>query len=229
MLVFPGFSADAHTFFQEVGENNNKVWFEANKPRFKKNIQQPAQMFVEIFGNRLRELIDGMQYDTRLTGSGSIFRIYRDTRFSKDKTPYKTNLAIAWWQGAGKKTNRPSFYFGLEADSAFFGGGTYMFVDDNLDKYRQAVDDSKMGPQLAELVGSLTEKGYTVNGAQYKNVPRGFDKEHPHADLLKYKGMYIGGQPIAPAIVTSTDLVDHCYQLAADYAPFIQWQVKAFE
>ena len=95
MLIFPGFPDDAPAFYREVAENNNKVWFEANKPRFKNNVQKPAQLFVEIFGNRLRELVDGMQYDTRLTGSGSIFRIYRDTRFSKDKTPYKTNLAIA--------------------------------------------------------------------------------------------------------------------------------------
>jgi len=229
MLIFPGFPADAHSFFQEVAENNNKVWFEANKPRFKKNVQQPAQLFVEIFGNRLRELVDGLQYDTRLTGGGSIFRIYRDVRFSKDKTPYKTNLAIAWWQGVGKKTNRPSFYFGLEADSAFFGGGTYMFVGDNLEKYRQAVADEKMGPQLEKLIGSLTAKGYEVRGAQYKKVPRGFDKEHPRGDLLKYKGMYIAGRPIATDVTTSADLTDHCYAMAADYAPLIQWQVKAFK
>ncbi len=229
MLIFPGFPEDAHKFYREVAENNNKVWFEANKPRFQKNVQKPAQMFVEIFGDRLRSLVDGMQYDTRLTGSGSIFRIYRDTRFSKDKTPYKTNLAIAWWQGAGKKTNRPSFYFGLEADSSFFGGGTYMFAGDYLEKYREAVDDEHTGETLGEILHNLTEKGYSVNGAQYKKVPRGFDKDHPRGDLLKYKGMYIGGQSITPDITTSADLVEHCYQMAADYAPLINWQVKAFE
>lgn len=229
MLIFPGFPEDTLNFYKDIAANNNKVWFEENKPRFKNNVQKPAQMFVEIFGDRLRELVDGMQYDTRLTGSGSIFRIYRDTRFSKDKTPYKTNLAIAWWQGAGKKTNRPSFYFGLEAEGAFFGGGTYMFVDDSLQKHREAVDDEKMGTALEEIIASFTEKGYTINGSQYKRVPRDFDKEHPRGDLLKYKGMYVAAQPIAPDIVTSADLVDHCYALAADYAPLIKWQAAVFD
>ena len=104
-----------------------------------------------------------------------------------------------------------------------------MFVGDNLDKYRQAVDDEHAGETLGGLIHDLTGKGYTVNGAMYKNVPRGFAKDHPRGDLLKYKGMYIGGQPISLDIVTSADLVDHCYQMAADYAPLIAWQVKAFE
>ncbi|MEM8861179.1 MAG: DUF2461 domain-containing protein [Chloroflexota bacterium] len=229
MLIFPGFPEDALTFYAQIAENNNKPWFEANKPRFKNNVQKPAQMFVEIFGDRLRELVDGMQYDTRLTGSGSIFRIYRDTRFSKDKTPYKTNLAIAWWQGSGKKTNRPSFYFGLEPDSAFFGGGTYMFVSDYLEKYREAVADDKMGNELADILAEVTDKGYTIRGEQYKKVPRGYDKEHPRGDLLKYKGMYLAGQNVTPDIVTSADLVDHCYSIAADYAPLIKWQAAVFD
>ena len=89
--------------------------------------------------------------------------------------------------------------------------------------------DEQKGETLGEILYNLKEKGYTVNGAQYKNVPRGFDKEHPRGDLLKYKGMYIGGQTITPNIVTSADLVDHCYQMAVDYAPLIKWQVDAFE
>lgn len=226
--TFNGFPADMLDFFSELAENNNKGWFEANKPRFKRNVQAPAQHFVEVLGERLRPLVDGLRYDTRLNGAGSIFRIYRDTRFSKDKTPYKTNLGMVWWQGDGKKTERPSFYCGIspDPDNTFFGSGCYYFSPDNLAKYREAVVDEKLGPELAELIAEYESKGMTVNGLHYKRIPRGFDKDHPREKLLRHKGLYVGAPGFTAIDATSPDVVDHCFEYAQKLAPLVNWLVK---
>ena len=100
MTTFTGFPQDGLQFLAELEENNERPWFEANKARFEEGLLQPAVAFVEIIGKRLQEEISaGIQYDPRTNGSGSLMRIYRDTRFSKDKTPYKTHLDGLFWSG----------------------------------------------------------------------------------------------------------------------------------
>lgn len=100
---FSGFPEEGIQFLADLDVNNNRDWFQANKKLFQERLQIPAQQFVAALGVRLLKISAGIRYDTRTNGSGSLMRIYRDTRFSKDKTPYKTNISMAFWEGPGKK------------------------------------------------------------------------------------------------------------------------------
>ena len=223
MFKFNGFPEDTIQFYVEIADNNNKAWFEENKPRFKNHVQKPAQEFVEVLGERLRDLTPKMRYDTKLNGAGSIMRIYRDVRFSKDKTPYKTNLGIVFWSGEGKKMARPSYYFGLDATGADLHCGLYRFPDNWVDLYRQAVVHDELGPELERVLAELAEKGYNVWGEKGKRVPRGYDKDHPRADLLLNKGLGVSAPRFTVADVSAVGLVDRCVDYARDMAAMVNW------
>jgi len=223
---FQGFPPQAVQFFRDLAKNNNKTWFDAHKKDYQEFIQQPALAFVEAFGQRLSTLSPGITYDTRANGAGSLMRIYRDTRFSADKTPYKTNLGIVFWEGEGKKMENPGVYFGLEVEGARLFTGHYQFPAPFLKAYREAVAGEKLGRELQEAIAALTAKGRTVEGEQYKRVPTGFAADHPRADLLRYKGLYTVTPPLDPAVVASPKLVDVCLQHASDAMPLHHWLVK---
>ena len=104
---FSGFPEEAARFLTQLSENNNRDWFNARKQVYANTIVTPAIAFVEAMGERLKYLSPHIQYDTRTNGQGSLMRIYRDIRFSKDKSPYKTWIGIRFWEGAGKKSELP--------------------------------------------------------------------------------------------------------------------------
>ena len=226
MSTFPGFPQDAITFFEEIALLNDKVWFDENKARFHEAVQQPAQAFVAALGERLATLIPGIQYNTSLNGSGSIMRIYRDTRFSKDKTPYKTNLGVVWWEGPGKKMEEPGYYFQLDREGAWLANGMYSFPKDTLVAYRKTVAHNKRGVALVEVLARAQQAGLTISGSgEYTRVPAGYDKEHPRGDLLKKKGLVTISPGIGIDVITSPALVDHCFEYAKAMVPLHQWLV----
>ena len=221
---FDGFPKDALAFLTEVADNNNKAWFDANKPRFKSQVQAPSQAMVVALGEQLDAVIPNIRYDTKLTGSGSIMRIYRDTRFSKDKTPYKTNVGIVWWQGEGKKLVNPGFYFHLSPGDTWMGGGLYHFPD--LDRFRVAVHDDVMGSELEAALAEMAQVGVTPTGDRYKRVPRGYDADHPRAELLKLKGLVCSSGQISPEVVNSAELINVCFDFCMKMMPLHKWLVK---
>jgi uncharacterized protein (TIGR02453 family) len=224
---FQGFQPQAVQFFRDLAQNNNKTWFDAHKKDYQTLIQQPALVFIEALGERLMTLSPGMTYDTRANGAGSLMRIYRDTRFSADKTPYKTNLGIVFWEGEGKKMENPGVYFGLAVDEgARLFTGHYQFPPPFLKAYREAVGGEKLGRELQEAIAALSASGRTVEGDQYKRVPTGFSADHPRADLLRYKGLYTVTLPIDPAVVASPKLVDVCLRHASEAMPLHRWLLK---
>jgi uncharacterized protein (TIGR02453 family) len=156
-----------------------------------------------------------------------MMRIYRDTRFSKDKTPYKTNMAFAFWEGPRKKMENPSFGLQFGTWGAGLYGGVWGFPKDMLEKYRAAVLDDRRGPALERIIAALQATGeYEIGGDQYKRVPREFDPEHPRAALLKYKGLHASSPQFDVEIVTTPELVNVCAQHCLAMAPLQQWLVK---
>ena len=225
---FPGFPEDALRFLYELSQNNDKSWFDANKQRYQESILAPAPAFVAALGERLKEGISpNIVYDTRVNGAGSMMRIYRDVRFSKDKTPYKTNIAFSFWEGPRKKMENPSFGLQFGTDGPGLYAGVWGFAKDLLEKYRQAVLDERQG---AALVAALAEVeaagGYGIHGEQYKRVPRGFDADHPRAELLKYKGLHAFSPQFDIRKVTTPEFVDLCYAHCKAMAPLQQWLVS---
>jgi len=218
---FNGFPEDAILFFVELAANNNKTWFTEHKPDFEKYVMTPAREFVVAMGERLQELSPGINADPRV--NKSIFRIYRDVRFSKDKTPYKTNLGLWFWTGEGAKFENPGYYFHLDTDNLMLGVGLYSFAKPILKAYRDAVVDPQLGPALAQVVAKVAGKGYGFGQKTYKRVPRGYDPDHENAELLLYSGLTAGKELEHPEALHSAALVDYCFEHYRQLEPVVKW------
>ena len=226
MSDFPGFPTETQAFLQELRENNNREFFAANKRRYDDYVKAPAINWVAAMGERLRALDAEIVVDLRANGSGSLMRAARDTRFSKDKSPYKVNIAMMWWHGAGKKMQHPGFGMQITPDDAGLMAGMFHFQKPMLEAYRQAVVDDELGPALLNTVKAVEGAGYSISGRHYKTAPRGYDKAHPRVEWLKYNNFHAGRHDIAPGVVASPQLIDLCFDHFAKLAPIHHWLVS---
>lgn len=217
---FAGFPKDAVAFLSELAENNEKEWFDANKGRYEESLMAPTRDFVVAMGERLAELAPDINADPRV--NGSIFRIYRDVRFSKDKSPYKTHMGVWFWDGPGAKMDRPGFYFHLQPPNLMLGGGLHTFSRPLLAAYRDAAVDPAYGLALTDAVARVGER-LDVGGEHYKRVPRGYDPEHANADLLRHAGLTAGREAEIPEELYSAAIVDHCMDVFAEMMPLHVW------
>jgi len=168
---FQGFPKALFTFLKQLKKNNERDWFNDNKARFEANVKAPLEAFV---GDASEEL-----------GAGKVFRIYRDVRFSKDKSPYKTH-ASAVFEGRGLV-----YYVHLESDSMFAATGYYQMAKDQRARFYEAVVDAKLGPQLVQLVEDAEDAEMEVGGEALKTAARGYDKDHERARFLRHKGLTV--------------------------------------
>jgi len=227
MAEFGGFPKGTVSFYEELTQNNSKEWFEARKDEYRNSVITPAQRFVLAMGNRLKILSPEVVADTRTNGAGSIFRIYRDTRFSRDKSPYKTYLGILFWEGYRKKTENSGYYFHLEPPNLMLGVGVYMFTKPLLKLYRDAVVHPEYGLTLREAIeGVEAMEDYTIGGQHYKRIPRGYDAAHRNADFLLYNGLHVGIETTIPNELYSGALIDYCFERFRDMAPVHHWLVS---
>jgi uncharacterized protein (TIGR02453 family) len=176
----PSFGPELFGFLSDLRDHNDREWFAANKERYEQEVLEPALAFVEDFEPYLRAISPYFRADARRVG-GSLFRIYRDTRFSKDKSPYKTMVGIYFKHEQAKDVLTPGFYLHLAPGEVFAGGGiwhpdtkTANAIRDRIatapDQWRAATADVRLG--MSESL---------------KRVPPGFDREHPLAEDLKRK------------------------------------------
>jgi len=226
---FTGFPLGTRDFFKGLSENNTRQWFEENKPFYTDRILPAAQSFVQDLGERLQEIAPGIIADTRLNGSGSIFRIYRDVRFSRDKTPYKTYMGIFWWQGSHKKMESSGFYFHLEHDRLFLYTGLNFFTRQALSAYREYLQNEEHSDALADALKKVKKRGYKVGGERYKRFPRDYDKEMKNADLMLYKGLHAVLEDPIPDEFYVKGLVDICYEHFHQMAPLHHWLHQMLE
>lgn len=166
---------DAREFLVQLRSNNNRDWFQERKKDYEAKIKKPGNSLGEQIGAEL----------TKLTGkemSHKLFRINRDVRFSKDKTPYNTHLHLSW---AGE--GNAAFMFGISPDYVTAGAGVFGLQKAALDGYRAAVD--KGGDGLSKDIAGLLSGGYRMDPPELKRVPAPYDKEHPYGELLKRKSL----------------------------------------
>ena len=174
---FEGMVDEALRFFGELEQNNSKAWFEPQKARYTEEIKKPA----EFFGDLLSEDI------ARITGKPvkpKLFRIYRDVRFSKDKTPLNTHLHLLWSQ-PGDALLSPSFFFGLSRSYLMLGMGVMGLQKDSLAAFRALVD--RRGDALTEAIAASGAQISDWGPAPLKRVPKPYAPDHPQANLLKRK------------------------------------------
>lgn len=219
---FHGFTKETFKFFKDLEENNTREWFEENRVIFEKNVMEPAQEFVMEMGERLKSLSPKIVAIPKT--DKSIFRIYRDVRFSKDKTPYKTHLGIFFWEGPRKKLGNPGYYLQLDKSSILIAGGLHSLPSELLKSYRDAVSDPKKGAEIAKILKKLTKNAsYKLGGNHYKRVPRGYDHENPNVDLLLHKGLYVYYEGPIPKEVYSPDFLDYSFGIFKDMSSLHNW------
>ena len=193
-----GFPKETFAFLDGVSAHNEKAWFDANRPLYEAGYVEAGKAFVEALGPRLAALSPGLKFEPRI--NGSIARVNRDIRFSKDKRPYKDHLDLWFWHGEKRSWEQPGFWFSLTPKAVYCGSGLYMFQGERLDAYRQSVIHPRSGKALAAMVAGLAAKGYAVEGKTRKRMPAGFETDPDRAEFLLYEGLYATVEmPIAAA------------------------------
>jgi uncharacterized protein (TIGR02453 family) len=172
-------------------------------------------------GPRLEEIDSTIQAVPKV--NGSIMRINRDIRFSKDKSPYKEHLDLWFWSGKKKGWDASGFFFRLTPARLLLGAGMHGFMPPVLARYRKAVVDERRGAALAKVVAKLRDAGFEVGGETYKKPPRGVDGENPRASLLKHSGLYVGAEGKHPKELGTAALIDFVARRYAAMAPMHEW------
>ena len=223
-MVFDGFSKEALVFLQEIRENNTKAWFEANRERYEQLILEPSRAYVTEMGEHLMALVSTINAVPKI--NASLFRIYRDIRFRKDKTPIKSKIGIIFWQGGGKRMQSSSFYMHFDPETVFFSIGIRGFSDETLKKYRSYIREEQHREDLHEIMKKLSQKGYLLPEPKYKRIPQGFDKDISHPELTRYASMYAYKEIPHPPQFFTAQLCDFAYDLYEEMMPMQEWVYK---
>jgi uncharacterized protein (TIGR02453 family) len=224
MLTTTYITPELFTFFRELRENNNRDWFEANKKRYEAHVREPLLQFITDFGIRLAEISPHYVADARRSG-GSLFRIYRDIRFSKDKTPYKTAAGIQFRHESGKDVHAPGFYLHLEPDNVFAGAGIWQPDTQTLTKVRDAIVENPSRWQQV-ISGEAFKSTYKLEGDSLKRLPKGYDPDHPFIEDLRRKG-FVAGKPLSEAEACAPDFIDRFAEDCRVVAPFVEFLTRA--
>ncbi|MEQ8748404.1 MAG: DUF2461 domain-containing protein [Amphiplicatus sp.] len=226
-MPFSGLPKDYFAFFEELKENNNRPWFEANKARFKASVQEPLASFVEAMAPRLKKISKHIVADPRPNG-GSVFRIYKDVRFSKDKKPYKEHGGVQFRHALGKDAHAPGFYVHLAPDEIFYGGGVWMPPAPMLLKIREAIRDRGGQWLKAKTAAAFDETFGVVRGESLTRPPRGFDADHAHIEDIKRKSFFAMAEGTRKRAMTPA-FVDDVADALADARPFMKFLCEAVE
>lgn len=210
------FSPASFDFLNELSVNNDREWFKANQPRYEQQVRTPALQFIEAMQPSVLALSPRLTAVPKKVG-GSMMRPQRDSRFSKDKTPYKTNVGIQFRHFQGKDVHAPGLYLHIANDGCFLGAGIWHPESKALNAIRSCIDENPNGYKKA--LKALTQAGFNMEGSQLIRPPKGYDKTHPMLDELKRKD-FIAIKPISIEQVCAADFsqfcsteFEHCQQL----------------
>jgi len=220
-IAFHGFPKDLFKFLQELAKNNNREWFHDHKARYRESIVEPMCAFIEAMGVRFDAMGIRFVADPRPHG-GSMFRIYRDTRFSKDKRPYKQHVACHFRHEAGKDAHAPGFYVHLEPGAVFFGGGIWMPPNPVLEKIRNTIVENPGAWKRIITNATFKKRFGGIEGDSLQRVPRGFDKDHPFVEDLKRKSFFVT-QDVEPALAMTPKFITEVERAFKAASPFMKY------
>jgi len=192
---FEGFSDEAIQFFLELQAEQSRTWFKAHQDDFLRLCRRPLELFIEELRDRVTPV-----YPRIVEAEPHYFRIQRDTRFGRDKTPYKTNIsADVAIRPRGEDENEhgvPGLYFSWGLEGEYLGIGAWHMSPAVLARYRAVLDNAKRGAEVQRMVDQLVVQGYTIEAMEkLKRVPPPYPQNHPRAELLKHKGFAVMAQP----------------------------------
>jgi uncharacterized protein (TIGR02453 family) len=215
------FTKQTFSFLGALSANNERAWFEEHKQDYEDKVRTPALDFIEEMAEELPSISRHFRAVAKKVG-GSLMRVQRDTRFSRDKTPYKTNIGIQFRHEAGKDIHAPGFYVHIEPGECFVAVGLWHPEPDVLFKVRQSILE-KGEAWMAARDNKAFRKHFTLEGESLANAPRGFAKDHPLVEDLKRKD-FIALAPLSRAEVLSDNfrpLVAERFRQAAPYMRFL--------
>jgi uncharacterized protein (TIGR02453 family) len=215
---FPGFPGEGIQFMRALARNNNRDWFQPRKHVFEGQVKAPMVELVTALNRALTEFAPEYVTDP----AKAVFRIYRDTRFSKDKTPYKDHIAASFPRRGMPKTGEGGYYFSVSDKEIEVGGGVYLPQPDTLLAIRRHV--AAHHEELRRLLAGRTVKRLLGDllGDQLTRVPKGFAADHPAADLLRYKS-YILYTTLSADIATTPRLYTEVLKRFQAMAPFLDF------
>ncbi|MEI8084108.1 MAG: DUF2461 domain-containing protein [Actinomycetes bacterium] len=220
MSAFDGFPPQTLEFLDGLGRNNNKAWFDAHRTEYERYWLEVGCDFVVAAGEHLRTIRPDIVADPRI--NGSLFRINRDVRFSKDKTPYKDHLDIWFWEGK-RKGAVSTFFFRLTASSSLVGVGSHQFDRDQLARFRQQVQNRVHGPELVRIANSLE---YGLDGETLKRTPAvAAAVSDDQARLLRHTSASTMAQREAGPWVQTPEVLDWALGQWRQMAPLQAWLV----
>jgi uncharacterized protein (TIGR02453 family) len=218
------FGPELFSFLTDLAKNNDRDWFAANKGRYEAHLLEPALDFIADFAPRLERISPHFRADPRPTG-GSLFRIYRDTRFSRDKSPYKTSVGIHFRHEQSKDVHAPGFYLHIAPGELFAGGGIWHPDTGSATQIRQAIATDAAGWRRATRTGAFA-KTFELGGETLKRPPAGFDADHPLIEDIKRKDFY-AWMSLSEREVTSPGFVDEFAGLCRAGAPLMRFLCEA--
>ncbi len=219
------FTVQHYDFLRELAANNERDWFNAHKADYERLVKEPALQFIRDFAPRLEALTPHLRAIPKIAG-GSLFRIYRDTRFSKDKTPYKTHTGIHFNHEMCRDVHAPGFYLHLEPGEVFIGGGIWHPDGPTLFRLREAIVDNPA--RWADLKATIGETGFTWAGDSLKRPPRDFPKDHEFVEDLKRKD-FIVSTTLAEGATLKESFVQDFAELCRQISPVNEWICDALE
>ncbi len=220
------FSKQTFTFLAALAQNNERAWFEPHRQEYEDLVRSPALDFISDMSDEMPAISRHFLAQPSKVG-GSLMRIQRDTRFSKDKTPYKTNIGIQFRHEVGKDVHAPGYYLHIAPGECFVGIGLWHPEADALFKIREAIAQ-KGDEWLVARDAPAFRKHYSLEGDTLANAPRGFAKDHPLVADLKRKD-FIGMAKLSEAEVTSGTLRAQVVIRFRDAAPYMRFLCKALE
>jgi uncharacterized protein (TIGR02453 family) len=199
-MTFRGWKVEALEFFEGLEADNSKSYWEAHKDVYQDLVRAPMEQLLA---------------DLEPTwGEGRIFRPYRDVRFSKDKSPYKTAIGATVGDG----------YVHLDARGLAAGSGMWEMAPDQLERYRAAVDDAKIGGELERIVADARKQKVDVmSHGELKTAPKGYPKDHPRVELLRYKGLATWREWPAGAWLGTKRAEDRLVEFFERSKPLVTW------
>lgn len=205
--TFGGFPPDAIQFFMELEANNDRTWWQANRQRFEEHVRDP-----------MRAMLDSLEPDH---GTFRAFRMNRDVRFSKDKSPYKTAHAAMTETAGGS-----SLYVQLSSTGLFLGAGMYHPARDQLARLREAIDGEETGTALVRALGAVRTRRLDVGPGGMPPIataPRGYDRDHPRIELLRWKGCIASKDFGTPAWIHTVRAATEVRKAWQRAAPLVDW------
>jgi len=204
MSDFAGFPVAALDFYDDLEVDNTKSYWEKHKQTYAESVKAPMNALCTALGPEF--------------GDAKVFRPYRDVRFAKDKTPYKTHQGA--FVAAGPATG---WYVEVSARGVRTGAGFYRAEAPTLAAIRTAIDQELTGAELEQILGALRGEGFNIDGEQLKTTPRGYDRDHPRIDLLRHKSLIAGRSHGFEPVIHTPELLDLVRDDWRALRPLVEW------